>query len=71
MEMNQSPLLSENKFVQKVRLEEHLATIRANNIREKYKLLRDEKLAEKLDLIFKTSSNDLQLAINLQHLYYL
>lgn len=71
MEMNQSPLLSENKFVQKVRLEEHLATIRANNIREKYKLLRDEKLAKKLDLIFKTSSNDLELAINLQHLYYL
>lgn len=69
--MNQSPLLSENKFVQKVRLEEHLATIRANNIREKYKLLRDEKLAKKLDLIFKTSSNDLELAINLQHLYYL
>jgi len=60
-----------NPFVQKVICEEKLAIIRANNIREKYKLLRDKKIAERLDLIFKTSRNDLELATNLQKYYYL
>jgi hypothetical protein len=37
-----------NPFVQKVICEEKLAIIRANNIREKYKLLRDKKNSRKI-----------------------
>ena len=58
-------------FINRVNLEEKLAVIRSNNIRQKYKELNNKKKVERLDLIYKTSHNDLDLAINLQKFYYL
>ena len=58
-------------FINRVNLEEKLAVIRSNNIRQKYKELNNKKKVERLDLIYKTSYNDLDLAINLQKFYYL
>jgi hypothetical protein len=59
-----------NIYVQHVRRQERLAVERANNLRKKYKILRDKRIAKKLDLIFKISLTDEDLAKNLQTFYY-
>ena len=59
-----------NKFIQYLNKEEELAKERVYLIKEKYKILNDEKIANNLDLIFKVSSSDEELALNLQKFYY-
>ena len=60
-----------NLYVQHVHRQEKLAVERANNLRKKYKILRDKRIAKKLDLIFKISLTDEDLAKNLQTFYYI
>jgi len=59
-----------NLFIQHVRRQEILAVERADNLRKKYKMIRDNSIAKQLNLIFKISLTDEQLAQNLQTFYY-
>lgn len=62
--------LHANSFVVKVHNEEKLAIDRANNIRNKYIILRDINIAKKLEMIFRTYISDEDLAKKLQNFYY-
>ena len=65
-----SDQLYANSFVLKVRNEEKKAVIRAENIRKKYREIRDRKVAEKLSSIYNMDLNDEDLARRLQFSLY-
>ena len=59
-----------NSYVLKVKTEEKKAVIRAENIRKKYREIRDRKVAEKLSSIYNMDLNDEDLARRLQFSLY-
>ena len=65
-----SDQLYANSYVLKVRNEEKKAVIRAENIRKKYREIRDRKVAEKLSSIYNMDLNDEDLARRLQFSLY-
>lgn len=62
--------LAANSYVLKIRNEEKMAVIRAENIRKKYLEIRDRKVAEKLSNIYNMNLNDEDLARQLQFYMY-
>ena len=62
--------LAANSYVLKIRNEEKKAVIRADNIKKKYREIRDRKVAEKLSNIYNMNLNDEDLAKQLQFSLY-
>ena len=62
--------LAANSYVLKIRNEEKMAVIRAENIRKKYLEIRDRKVAEKLSSIYNMGLSDEDMARQLQFYMY-
>ena len=62
--------LAANSYVLKIRNEEKMAVIRAENIKKKYRELSDRKVAEKLSSIYNMGLSDEDMARQLQFYMY-
>ena len=58
------------EFVEYVKNEEKIASLRAEKIRKKYREIRDRKVAEKLSSIYNMGLNDEDMARQLQFYMY-
>ena len=61
--------LYSNEFIRKVKNEELMAIVRVENIRKKYRELRDRKIAKRLDTIYNMRLSDIDLCEELQQFY--
>ena len=59
-----------NQFIKNINRQEQVGSERAIQLRKKYRQLRDSRMAERLDIIFKMSRTDEELANSLQTFYY-